>query len=189
MLACEDHTLDQYIVRPVISALLADLGRPSADVRVITNPRIQGISNLKAKACSILERYSLISALVIFIVDCDCEDGQNGRLDRYALFRNLLDNCSNHDTAALVVARQEVEVWALWGSRSNLGVSWQTVVRERHPKERFFEPLTTPADNRVPGRGRQRLIALSLDQGLRSLCSGCPELKDLQDEIRERLGL
>lgn len=188
-IACEDHTLDQYVARPVLSSLLAYLSRPRADVRAITSPRIQGISDLKAQLCAILERYSVFSNLVVFVIDGDCEDGRSGKLDRHVLFQRLASKCDDGEQAVIVVARQELEVWALWGSRSKLGVPWGDVVDECHPKERFFEPLVTPADRKMPGRGRQRLIALSLDQGWQSLCSGCPELKGLEDQVRTKLGL
>jgi hypothetical protein len=188
-LACEDHTLDQYVVRPVIKALLTNLGRPNARIHVITNPRIRGFENLKAQACSILETYGPISALVIFVIDADGQDGLDGRPDRKQQFLNSLSVCPNNDKALVVVARQELEVWALWGSRSRIDVQWADVVQERDPKERFFDSLVTSLDRKVPGYGRQRLIAASLRGGWPSLCSGCPEIRQLEHEVREKLGL
>ena len=96
-------------------------------------------------------------------------------------------NCPKGENALVVAARQELEVWALWGSRSKLGAPWNEVLDECHPKERFFEPLITAEDNKFPGRGRERLITVSLQQGWRSLCAGCPELAQLQGEFRARL--
>ena len=186
-LAFEDHTLDQYIGRPVMQALLADLGKPNAIVRPVMNPRIRGIEQLKNQACEILDSYSPISDFVVFMIDCDGEDGSHGRGDRLATFRNLIANCPKGENALVVVARQELEVWALWGSRSDLGVPWSEVIKERDPKERFFEPLITAADQKFPGRGRERLVTLSLRSGWRSLRSGCPELAQLQDELQARL--
>lgn len=184
VIACEDHTLDQYVVVPVVKLLMSHIGRPQADVRVITNPRLQGINTLLKQMCRILERYEKIADLVIFIVDGDCEDG------RPASLRSRMQSCDyNPGNGIVVVARQEVEVWALWGSRSEIKTNWRSITSERDPKERYFSPLLTPADARMPGGGRQRLIGLSVAQGWRSLSSGCLELKELENEVRSKLGL
>lgn len=173
MIACEDHTYDQYVVVPVIKLLMRHLGRPQAEVKVITNPRLQGISNVIALMCDILERYEKISDLVIFVVDGDCEDGADGRPDRVARLLNKLASCENNsENGLVVVARQEVEVWALWGSRSDIGDSWSTITKERDPKERYFQPLLTPADARMPGGGRRRLAELTIATGWRSSAGG-----------------
>jgi hypothetical protein len=190
MVACEDHTHDQYVAVPIIKLLMRHLGRPQADIKVITNPRLQGISNVLSLMCDILERYEKYSDLVIFVVDGDCEDGVDGRPDRLAKLRNKIESCENNPGNGLVVvARQEVEVWALWGSRSVIGDSWNTVTNERDPKERYFQPLLTTADARMPGGGRRRLTELTVATGWRSLAGGCPELRDLEREVKAKLGL
>jgi hypothetical protein len=190
MIACEDHTLDQYVACPVIKAMMAHLGRPRADVRVITSPRLRGINTLTEQMCEILEQYGKISDLIIFAVDGDCEDGRDGKPDRHTKLRRLMEACpTSSDKGAVVIARQELEVWALWGSKSKIKGRWSEVTQERDPKERYFEPLLTSADLQAPGRGRQRLVALSIAQGWASLAGGCPELKELEDEVRERLSL
>jgi hypothetical protein len=190
MLACEDHTLDQYVACPVIKLLMAYLRRPRADVKVITSPRLKGIDTLIAQMCGILKRYGAISDLIIFVVDGDREDGRDGRPDRIARFRRLIEACEkNAEKGIVVVARQELEVWALWGSRTEIGAHWGDITEERDPKERYFDPLITPGDLKVPGRGRQRLIALSVAQGWASLSGGCRELKELEADVRAKLGL
>jgi hypothetical protein len=190
MFACEDHTLDQYVVGPVIKLLMSTLGRPRADVRVITSPRLMGFENLVSQICSILERYGPISDLVVFVLDGDCDDGRDGGLDRLTRLRRLVQACeSSSEKGAVVVARQEVEVWALWGSRSEINARWSDITRERDPKERYFDPLLTQADLKTPGRGRQRLTALSVAQGWASLSGACPELKELEADLRAKLGL
>ncbi len=78
-------------------------------------------------------------------------------------------------------------MWAVWGVRSLLGVSWSAVRAERDPKERFFDPQTTDADAKAPGKGRTRLIKESLSAGWASIASGCPELKDFEKSLRERV--
>ena len=190
MVAFEDHTLDQYVACPVIKLLMARLGRPRTEVRPITNPRLHGVENLMSQICEILERYGAVADLVIFVVDGDCQDGRDGKLDRLSKMRRLIDACQSYpEKGVAVVARQELEVWALWGSRSALPAGWAKVTQECHPKERFFEQLTAAADRRVPGYGRQRLTALSVAEGWDSLSGGCPELKELEVAVREKLSL
>ncbi|MGQ0719565.1 MAG: hypothetical protein ACT4NP_20065 [Pseudonocardiales bacterium] len=182
--ACEDHTHDQYILKPVLECLLASIGRARAQVKIITAPRMRGIDALKSNACSILTLYGPLSDAVIFAFDADGLDGKDGRRDRKSSFISLLKGCANHaDKAIVVAARQELEVWALWGNRSNLTVSWQAVRSEQHPKELFFDTLTNTADWRKPGKGRSRLIQDSLSTGWQSLKQGCEELQELEEEL------
>lgn len=185
--ACEDHTLDQYIIVPVLKSLLSHLGKPRAYVRVITDPRITGIDVLKAQASSILNRYAPLSDLVVFALDADGHDGQAGRKDRYLGFRESIKSHSYSEKAVVVAAQQEMEVWALWGSRSDIPEPWSEVLKENHPKECFFDPLTDRADKKKPGRGRQRLIEISLSQGWESIASGCPDLKRLEADVRAKM--
>ena len=70
-----------YVAGPVIKQLVGYLGRPQADVRVITSPRLKGIQSLMAQICEILKKYGPVSDMVIFVVDGDCEDGRDGKID------------------------------------------------------------------------------------------------------------
>jgi len=177
--ACEDHTLDQYALRPIVQAALAACGRRNAHVHIITDPRIQGYEALRRHACGILQRYSRIADRVLFVIDGD------GDANRAASFWDLLATCdSAQQQACVVAAAQEVEVWLLWGQRSALGVPWAEVRTEPHPKERFFEPLLTDNDRRRPDGGRTRLAKASLAAGWSSLAAGCPELGALVEDLR-----
>lgn len=180
-LVCEDHTLDQFILRPVVEALLRSVGKPRAIVTAVTDPQLRGIGDLKRELCGIVARYSLISDLVIIAVDRDCAS------DREASMRALLDGCDGAKKALLVVARQELEVWALWGKRDELSTRWADILEECHPKENFFDQILESGDERQPGRGRSRLIARSLENGWSSLAAGCPELAQLEEEVRAHL--
>lgn len=188
-IACEDHTLDQYIIKPVIRNLFADLGRPRARVEMITSPRLQGFSTLKQNASALLDRYGTISDLVLFVMDADGKDGASGRPDRRKEFEEMIRTHEYSDKSLVIAAQQELEVWSLWGCRNDLGATWAEVRSERDPKELYFEPLVTSADRRTPGAGRQRLISLSLKEGWRSFIHGCPEVQWLEQEIRHKLAL
>lgn len=184
---CEDHTLDQYIAKPIISALLSAIGKVRADVRVVTSPQLRGYGDLKREACAILARYGAISDLVVFIADADGCPTVDGKPERHNALSNVLNNCKHGGKGVVVIARQELEVWALWGVRTQLRDPWATVVTEPHPKERYFDRVVDASDTRRPGKGRMRLTALSLDCGWPSLRDGCRELAELEKELRRRL--
>jgi hypothetical protein len=182
---CEDPTLDRYIVRPIITRALAELGKPRATIKLVENPKMRGVQDVLSQACDVLDRYGGISSAVVFVVDMDCEDGEEGRPDKRARLRNVIERCQRHsDKAIALIAVQEVEVWALWGIRASLGSPWQTVRAECHPKEMYFEPQITSADQLTPDGGRTRLIDASLAGGWQSVTTGCPELRALLDELR-----
>jgi hypothetical protein len=183
---CEDHTLDQYTVVPVVKEMMRSLGKPNATVRAVTNPRLQGISQVETLFDSLATRYAAIGDVVIFALDRDAEDGRRGRSDRAAKFRAKVSAlpASISRKVKVVLAVEETEVWALWGSRSRIAATWADVRRERDSKERYFDPLTTTADMRLPGAGRERLVRLSTDNGWGSLSSGCPELAELASDVR-----
>ncbi|WP_345542753.1 hypothetical protein [Microbacterium jejuense] len=155
----------------------------------MSNPRLQGISQVESKFAEIAERYAKIADLVVFALDRDKQDGTGGRGDRLAKFTELHSRLAPDVSAKvdIVLAVEETEVWALWGSRGQLGEGWSTVRAEQHPKERFFEPLVTKSDALQPGGGRARLIALSLASGWDSLAGGCDELRELEMRTRARV--
>ena len=181
---CEDHTLDQFVVRPVMAALLAYIGKPNAQVRVVTSPRIHGYEDLLRQVCELVDRWAIISDVVILAVDTDCEDGNTRPRNKPLSLANALRECERTENVVVVFARQEIEVWALWGIRSQLGVPWAEVLDDCDPKEAFFEPQVTDADRGRPDRGRTRLVASSLIAGWQSIKSGCEELAQLEIDIR-----
>ena len=175
----EDHTHDQYIGRPILQRLVSEVGRPHAQVHVVTQPRLRGFSTVRAELCWILRRYGPIADAIVVIVDRDCTVSREEQLGAAAL------ECEAYGTKAVFVcAVEELEVWALWGSRSRIGCQWSEVRSYPHPKERFFEPLLLEVDGKQPGGGRSELVERSLAGGWRSLIGGCPELGELEARIR-----
>lgn len=181
---CEDPIYDQYIAGPVVKEALRQLGKPHADVRPILTPKTRGFSTVLKHACEILDRYSPIVAAVVFVIDLDCDDGSPGRGDKVQALKGVIAGCDDSSKAVVVAARQELEVWALWGVRGDLP-PWQDVRAHCDPKEPFFNPLLTKADAERPDGGRSRLIAASLNEGWQSLSTGCSELEELQNELRD----
>jgi len=181
---CEDHTNDRYLIEPVIRAALSALGKPRATVDVKALPKAErGVDQLLARICTHLARWGGPSSAVVYVADADCNDGVDGRGDRRAGMLDRVAACENHrDKAVVVVAIQEAEVWALWGVRAELGVPWPDVRAECDPKERFFEAYLD--GSLTPDGGRRKLMERALSAGWDSLKSGCPELQQLEDELR-----
>jgi hypothetical protein len=183
---CEDHTNDQYILRPLISAVLNHLGKPDGRVRIVSSPRIRGFDNLLAHVCDVVKRYSPLVDIVLVCFDLDGHDGAHGHPDKRARVLNALRRCPSPSTV-VVGAHQEVEVWALWGSRQQLSKPWRTVRKEVHVKENYFDPLLTPADRLRADGGRTRLMAATLAAGIGSLVQAHPELGELVEGIRRAI--
>lgn len=182
---CEDHTNDQFIVRPLFQFIANQIGKPHANVHVVTNPHLTGVSELRKQACEILKRYGPISDVVVFVVDADGRDGSApGAPGAHEVLSALVAACSEFaEKAVTVAAMQEVEVWALWGVRNELRDPWSVVRSNRDPKEAYFDPLLTAADRRTVDGGRLRLIDKSIRTGWTSFSAGCPELASLRDAL------
>lgn len=187
----EDHTLDQYVANPVVAAMAAAVGRPRAKVKAVPTPAPRGIEAVIKNFDALSRRYAAIGDLVVFALDADGLDGAEGRPDRRATLearRLALPDDVAHKVV-VVLAQQELEVWAMWGAKAHLGARWAAVRAERDPKDVHWPGLITAADAAMPGKGRQRLVEETLSLGWSSVCDGCPELATATEEMRDRLAL
>jgi hypothetical protein len=180
---CEDHTNDQYILRPVLEAVLAVLGKPHARVQVVSNPRLNGFDSMLSHLCAIIQRYEFLADVIVVAFDLDGEDGVDGRPHKRARIENALGACPS-SKVAVVGAVQELEVWALWGARRELGTPWPIVRTEQHPKEVYFDPLIVGADRLTADGGRDRLMTRSLTPSVYSLARGCLEVQLLMEDVK-----
>lgn len=171
----EDQELDRYIVKPIVEALLTDLGRP-AQVDVLPEPRLRGSSEALDKG--MIDRIvgdNPMVDLFLLIVDRDCDrDKAEARAAaRQKDYKKKLIAC---------LARQEVEVWMLALHTDKLTASWAAVRRHCDPKEAYAEPLLDKLGSEGPGRGRKRAMR-ALTGNWRSLRDRCAELRELQEAI------
>ncbi len=173
----EDPTNDRYILKPLVEALLADVGKPRAKVEVLANPRIQGYEPAKQL---LLERLILQYSrrdLLLFLSDSDLRDrsAEFAHLEREASERGACLPCC--------AAIPEVEVWLLAGHADRLGMSWSEARSNVRLKESVFEPfLGLHGDPRRAGGGRDVLMRTTL-QSLPALYSRCTELQDLRRRL------
>lgn len=173
----EDPTHDRYILKPLVEALLVDLGKPNAKVEVLANPRIQGYEQAKRLLLErLLQQYSHRD-LLLFMPDSDL-------LDRSSEFKHL-ENAAADCGARLIccAAIPEVEIWLLAGHAERIGASWSQAREHSHLKETLFARfLQTYGDPRRPGGGRDQLLKQTL-RNLPGLLSRCSELLELRSRI------
>ncbi len=154
----EDFRKDQYIVRPLIKRMMAELGKPNANVRVCLNPLLGGVSEaLKwEQIAEIIHRYRNMIDLFLLLVD---RDGVMGR-------RTSLNALEKKAAELLPAGRmflgenawQEIEVWAIAGQSLPKKWSWQDIQNEVNPKEVYFVPLVRQRGlEREAGNGRRTL--------------------------------
>lgn len=138
------------------------------------------LSNL----CGVLKRYHKTVDAIVIAFDLDGQDGNNGRGDKAARVRNVLESCDvSTDNVVLLSCIMEAEVYAIWGQRTTLSVSWSTVRAEPDPKEAFFDGLLHKEDELASDGGRTRLMKDSLQSGWASLSGGCPGLQQLAADL------
>ena len=171
----EDQTHDQYIIKPVIEALFADL-EFRARVSVLPDPRLHGDSEaLDPEMIRGIVRDNPMEDLFLLLVDRDC-DRNHAEAKAAAIQKE-------HATRLICcLAIQEIEVWMLALHADSLGAPLSEIRRHCDPKERWAEPLLKRVGMDGPGAGRKKAMR-ALQGQWRSLRDRCNELKSLQDQV------
>ena len=171
----EDPTLDQYILKPIVGRIFADLGK-SPRIEVLSSPRLRGVAQALDSTilADIVETFRMFD-LFLVLVDRDGDMGRAG----VARQRE-----AEHEGRLLVcLAIEEVEVWMLAAHRETIGFPWSEVRAEIHPKERFARPfLAENAPKLDPGAGRVWAMR-DLGARWRGIVQCCPEIQDLKTKI------
>lgn len=171
----EDQTLDGFIAKPIVEAMLQELGIPGR-VDVLPEPRLRGAGDaLDAEVIGSIVRDNPMTDLFILIVDRDCDrqSNTNKAAARESEHPNRLIAC---------VAVEELEVWMLALHRDRIEARWQDVRSECDPKEKWAEPLLTQLGTGGPGGGRKRAMH-ALKGQLSTLTSLCDELRRLKERL------
>ncbi len=175
----EDPSYNGYILKPLVETILKNVGKPNADVSVLTNPKVSGYEHAKKLLKEeIVERY-LHMDLLLFMPDADGKDKSDElyRLEGYASDKKVNLICC--------AAVQEVEIWLLAGHKEKLSDTWKNIRANRNVKESVFEPfLKSHGDTRRAGKGRDLLMEASLSN-YKSLKKLCPEIETLENRIKE----
>ncbi|MDG4550583.1 MAG: hypothetical protein P9F19_15125 [Candidatus Contendobacter sp.] len=186
----EDFRKDQYMLKPIVEAMLVYLDRPRAKVKVLTDPLLGGIEQAlnKARIQEIVERYRGMVDLFLLCVDRD------GNADRRKRLDNIEEMMETHLSVGKVFlaenAWQEIEVWVLAGLDLPADWSWKAIREELHPKEKYFQPI---AEQRgllaEPGEGRRTLGMEAARRYGQRLRQRCPEdIQALESRIKQMIG-
>ena len=174
----EDFTKDQYILKPILSRLIQDIGRRNAHIRVCQDPRLGGVGEaLKSERLSeIVERYEGMTDVFILCVD---RDGETRR-------RQILDRIEKEFGPTFLAenAWEEIETWVLAGLDLPADWRWADVRTEVQVKETYFEPLANQRGlSGTPDKGR-KVLGEEASRRISSIRQKCP---DDFDDLAQRL--
>ena len=172
----EDPTLNGYILRPLVKMILADAGKPNANVTVLPNPRLRGYDEaVRVVRNELSTRYSHMD-LWLFFPDAD-------RASADAM-RDLEESLRLQGVDLLCCpAEPEIEVYACVAYRKEIGDSWSDVRSNPRLKETVFKRLLKEhGDPRRPGGGRGAMTEESVARRSQ-LFSLCPEIAALRDRL------
>jgi hypothetical protein len=172
----EDHTNNGAILEPLVSALLADAGKPRAKVKVLDKPRVQGFDAAKKVIQNELVDIYPWMDLWIFMPDAD----KAGPAAMNALEAELQ---AKGIRLLCCPAEPEVEIYAAAAFSSEFAGPWAAARAHTKFKEVVFEPLLRRhGDPRRRAGGRDLMIEASL-KNLPRLYQLCPELRLLRDRV------
>ena len=156
----EDFRRDQYILKPIIKAMMSALGKPRANVVVCTDPLLGGVTEaLKTdRIREVLDLNRGMFDLFLLCVDRDGLPSRQAQLDKIERF--VRDEYCLPEGRILLAehAWQELEVWALAGHDLPANYDWAAIRQDPHPKEAYFDPIVTRHQlGDEPGGGRRTL--------------------------------
>lgn len=185
----EDFRKDQYILAPILKALLAAAGVRNANLRVCQDPLLGGVREALKwnRVRDVLERYRGMVDLFILCVDRDGDAGRRQQLDRIEVEAGGVLPSSRVLLAEN--AWQEIEVWLLAGHDLPGEWAWTEVRTAVNPKERYFLPLARQRRlQNEPAEGR-RTLAEEASRRYDRIRRLCPEdVQALEHRVREWIG-
>jgi hypothetical protein len=150
----EDFRKDQFILKPIIERMFAEIGKRRANIQMCFDPLLGGIDQATnwERIADILDMYPMVD-IFLLLVD---RDGVATRRTVLNGLETKAHDVLNDDRVLLAEnAWQEIEVWALAGQELPKKWSWIEIRKEIHPKEKYFDRL---AEHRglvdEPGDGR-----------------------------------
>jgi hypothetical protein len=172
----EDFRKDQYMLKPIVEAMMKQAGKERVIVEVCTDPLLGGIVQALRweRIEEIIERYKWRIDLFLLCVDRDGVSARRARLDQ---IEAEASTALGHGKTLLAEnAWQEIEVWVLAG-HDDLPATWQwkAIREETDPKEAYFLPYSKQRGLLGElGEGRRRL-ALEAARRYDRIRKLCPE--------------
>jgi len=186
LIIAEDYRNDQFILKPIVNAMLDRVGKPNANLRICKDPLIEGDEDaLDSETIEDVIFTNRMVDLYLFLIDRDAEPHRHKRLrrvenDASSFLRSTQDFFAGQ-------AHQEVEVWLLAGQPDvpeALDASWGDVREERQAKEQYYVPYVEQKTlTNAPGGGRKPLgqtAGANYADRVRQLCD---EVQALEERI------
>ena len=133
-------------------AIMRDVGRPSAKVNLLTQPRVRGYGQaVKTIRTELYADYGFMD-LWLFFPDADraTKDGMKD-LEGHVRKQGVRLLCC--------IAQPELEIYACAGVRDDIGEGWRQLRHHPRLKEEVFERLLREhGDPQRPGAGRDLMI-------------------------------
>jgi hypothetical protein len=180
MVIPEDPTIDQYILKPIVEQLFADLGK-SPRVHVLSKPRLRGVPQaLDASILADIVDTNRMIDLFLVLVDRDADTQKRPAVAREREREHV-------DRLFVCLAIEEIEVWMLALHREALDAPWKEIRTERDPKELYAHPFLAQRAPKL-GAGAGRAWAMrDLGAKWKGLLEVCPELAELRQCIESWL--
>ena len=137
----EDPLQNGHILTPLVRALMRDVGRPSAKVKVLTQPRVRGYDQaVKVIRDELYANYGFMD-LWLFFPDAD-------RANRDAMRALETHVAAEGVTLMCCAAHPEVEIYACAAYRDHIREAWDQIRQHPRMKEEVFP--TAPAVHAPP---------------------------------------
>ena len=127
----EDPTYNGYLLRPLCQCLLREAGRPSANIRVLPQPRVRGYAHAKKLLSDQILRDWWHFDLILFIPDAD--GLAEKRKEEFKRLEQLAGQRTRPVKLICCAAEQELEAWLLSGypeKLKSLGWRWAEIRAE-----------------------------------------------------------
>ena len=175
LVIAEDFTKDEFILKPLIERLLAEEGKPHANVQVCRNPNPGGVGTCLDAAWllnDVVPLYPMVQLFLLF-VDRDGVAERRTRID--GLERQVAASLGPGVRFLGENAWQEVEVFVLAGHDLPDGWRWQDVRSDPDVKNTYFLRLAKQAGSlHLPHWGRKKLMLQAIRNWQR-IKDRCPE--------------
>ena len=182
----EDFRKDQYVLKPLVEAMMAAVGKPRATVRVCQEPLMGDVNQaLKwERIQQVLDRYRGMVDLYLLLVDRDGEPHRRERIDK--LEAKAAETLPSSRLLLGENAWQEVEVWVLAGHELPSEWAWNEIRAHPHPKEHYFEPFSRLRGLTEAPEGGREVLAKAAAARYERVRQLCPEdVGALEHRIRD----
>lgn len=180
----EDFRKDQYMLKPIISAMMKKLGNPRAKVKICQDPLLGGVSEaLKWERIEeVINQYKGMFNLFLLCVDRDGKEGRKTSLEN--IEQQAVNILPGGKLLLAENAWQEIEVWVLAGHNLPGDWNWQAIRNEINPKETYFLPFAEQKnllDSSEEGRKTLAEEAARRYERIRQLCP--EDIAELENRI------